>query len=58
MSQLYRYGIRIRIFNQRFINLEGLGKDTPRNFDIAVFLDVVEEETFDAALVEDYLLET
>lgn len=58
MSQLYRYGIRIRIFHQRFIDVEGFGKDATRHFDIAVLFDVIEEETFDAALVEDYLLES
>lgn len=58
MSQVYRYGISIFIFNQRFINRKRFGKDTTRNRDIAVFLDMVEEESFDAALVEDYLMET
>ena len=58
VSQRHGDGIRRLVVNLGLVNYKGLGQDAALHLDGAfrVFLDVVEEETLDAALVEDDLL--
>ena len=56
MAQLDGYWVAVGVFCERGVVGEGLGEDATLDGDGRVFADVVEEETFDAALVEDDFL--
>ena len=59
MPQRHGDGIGRLVIDLGLVNYKGLGQNAPLHLDgvFRVFLDVVEEETLDAALVEDDLCE-
>ena len=58
VTKLYRHRISFRILKLGFVDVDGFWKDGTLDFDLVlgILLDVVEEEAFDAALMNDNLL--